>query len=395
MVNDIKEHKKYPVKNSYKASDIVANIAVNSNAYISDDLMSVFKTPDSFGFQVILNMIIEDIINNETNDIDEDLAIINDLKVLVVPFEFDEQYLDLETRGMYYDEKLNILFVNHDGLFENNEKINSNEYYYTLSKNLIHAINDIRQVSIDDTNYLKYSAIFTSMFMEDASTRYPQIYNKYDISDDFSYITDKDQNLLLLYTLFDKEQPRELYNAIFDEDTKKVFNLLNLNTNDDIYDFYRVMYSVDAPVFKNEFFLNYKKDYCLMYEDIGYSYKETVYNHYMINLLNYLKENNLSLEENLTMYYLAMNLIDIKKSHYHYLKFISSYYNIPLDKINDIYESDIRNNILALQKDFGFNIKDVSNYRNKFPMLKLYSHQAINVEGYNNIIDYDKKIRKK
>ena len=416
MLKNLNYHKKCSEINELSASEIVANIAIKSNESETETLKSVFKSPDSFGFQVILNMIIEDIINNETNDINEDLSIINNLKIQTVPFEFTEQYLDVETKGMHYDESLNTIFIHRDSLFSNNEKIESKEYYDTLAKNLVHVINDIRQISVNDINYLKYNNLYNPLFLEDASTRYPQIYKKFDIKDDSSYILENDQKLLLLLSLFSKNRPKELYNAIFDEDAKRVFDILNLKSEEDIYDFYKVMYAVDAPAFKNDFFLNYKTDalsgkYSID-EALGYSYKETIYNDYVTNLLSYLQNNDLSLEENLTIYYLGFNLIsdnvniestnfninnsinNLKESHNHYLEFIKNYYNIDNDDLNILLYTDVQNNLLSLQKDFNIEKVDVSSYYKKFPMLKLFSNSIIPTFAYENITGEEKVLSK-
>ena len=125
-----------------------------------------------------------------------------------------------------------------------------------------------------------------------------------------------------------------------------------------------------------------------------------------------MKNNIISLEESLTMYYLALDLIgsnvdlnsdnyndltaiyNIKNSHNHFINFISNYYNVSDEDINNLLKSDIQENILSLQNTYDLNMKDMSLYLTKFPMLKVFSKSQINVEGYNNILDYQKLLKK-
>lgn len=414
MLSNLNYHQKFDQKNTMSASEIVAEIAINSNAFENEYFKSVFNTKDSLGFQVILNMIVEDIINKETNDIDEDLYLIKNMKILTLSEDFIEQYLDTETNGLYYDEELNILYVYRDSLFNNNEKLESKEYYYTLAKNLVHIINDVRQVSVNNVNYLKYLKGFNPVFLEDASSRYPIIYKKYDYYKDSSYLLEKEQKILLLLSMFNNVNPKEFYNAIYDEDAKKVFDNLNLKSSDDVYDFYKVMYAIDASSYKNNFFLNYEnnnEDYTLS-EQVGYSYNETIYNKYVNNLLEYMTNHSMPLEENLTMYYIALDLIgsnigqsknyndlitinNISNSHVHYINFIKKYYNVDDNEINQLIDKEVLSNIVSLQKDLGIKKNNMRNYYRKYPMLKVYSESIIPVEGYKNILNSEKILNKK
>ena len=197
---------------------------------------------------------------------------------------------------------------------------------------------------------------------------------------------------------------------MFDQDAKKVFDLFELNTSDDIYNFYKILFAMDAKTYNNDFFQLYSfTDESRKYPmgaSIGYSYKLTLYNMYVNKILNYMESNELSLEENLTLYYLGFNLIGsnidlenvgyntiftidtIKKEHDKYINFIKDYYKVDDNTIDDITNGKVILNIVSMEQEIpGIETIDVSSYLEKFPMLEVFKTTVIPLEGHKRILE--------
>ena len=205
MVDTLHNHVKFGDENKFKSDDIISQIINNSAKKEDDNYKSVFESQDSLAYEQTLKSIIQDIIDNATNDKDEDLFLINNLKIMYVGDLFREQYIDMETDGMYYDKENNSIIIHRDSLFIRNEEAYSDEYYNTLRKNLIHIINDIRQTDIYDynKNYLNYSNTYNTTLKEDASTRYIKYYDNYDVKydDNINPTYENDINSIILLSI--------------------------------------------------------------------------------------------------------------------------------------------------------------------------------------------------
>ncbi len=408
MLKYLKNHYKFGNINNLSTEEIISKIIDNSINNNNDSFTSVFETADSLAYEQILKEIIDNIINFGTNDIDEDLYLIKNLKIVYSSDDFREQFIDMETNGIYYDNSLNSIIINRSVLFNKNEDNYSEEYYNTLRKNLFHIFNDIRQCYIDDynKNYIKYSNLYNSSIMEDASTRYNKYYNKFNISydEDVYKSYENDINSIILLSLYNKNAtPEKYFDSLFDEDAKQLFDLLDLKSNDDIYKFYKILYSIDAKNYNNnffEFFANYNTNKNqTMSDGVGYNYKLTLYDLYVKKLLNYIKDNNIDYKECLTLYYLGVNnlasdfnpMVDdsgnsilfndvyildlLNERHNTFKEFVSKYYKIPVSEIDYFAE-----NVLNYNDD---------SFKNKYPMLKLINLDNLGIDSYKKIFNDD------
>ncbi|MBR1416286.1 MAG: hypothetical protein IJ572_00515 [Bacilli bacterium] len=402
MLSKLSPHTPFDIKNELSAKEIVALIKENSNNVNNNEYKSVFKEEDSEIIEDILIKIVSKILT-DSNDINEDLYLIKQLKILSYPSESVEFYIDLETNGIYFDKENLTIVISSPMMFINEEVLGSKEYYNTLAFNLGHIINDIRQISLKDVNYINYLEGYHSTLSEDASSRFLKSDDGFEETNNITHIYDGDPNAILLFSMFNKEaNPTNYYNAIFDEDAKKLFDIFSLKTKKDIYDFYRVMYAIDAKSYSNDFFdyysnVEHESLSETMVQGIGNSYKLTIYNHYIFNLLQYLKDNPMSLEENLTMYYIGLNILcenidtsktninliytlnNMNEGHDKYMEFLCLYYNVDYDYIINASNTIVINNINKI------NNKEDNIFIKKYPMLKLITQQPIPINCYEKM----------
>lgn len=385
------DHVDFKEENTLSSEEIIDLIEENSKITQSG-YTSAFVVDGDY-LKDILKEIIDEIIESKINDINEDLYLIKNLKIIYAPYEFVEQYQDQKTDGIYYDKVNNTIIIHRDSMLEKN-----NDIQEALKINIAHTINDIRQVDpINNRNFLNYSYDYNNMFIEDASSRYNKIGTK-----EKDYITD--EMALNLLGVFSNNTPDDLYAALFDENLSKVFKILNLKSKEDVYDFYKMLYAIDAKVYNNDFFdyyssVEHNSKTESLSSGIGYSHKVVLYNHYVKNLLEYLKTNDLSLLDNLTLYYLGLNVIcynldldnpnenylysvdAILFGHDNYIHFLEDYYNVSYETICSC-ENSIKINLSTISNG-------TSNLINKLPMLKIFTTVNIDVDSYKVLFNKD------
>lgn len=210
----------------------------------------------------------------------------------------------------------------------------SDIYYFIKEYILKHELNHVNQTACNcrlekGQIYLYISALSSNStansdlpgkFLIEASAESNLYLNEYDYKHDFSYayynLRDKEA-LILLLSLFSDNEIEEYYDAIKDSDLPKLYDFLGINTENDFYDFYKVLYQIDS-IYGYSSFLdnvvseserdNFTVDKAM--DIIGDAAYTDLYKLFIKNAIEYTnKTNELTLEDNLFLYEFGRSII--------------------------------------------------------------------------------------
>ena len=153
---------------------------------------------------------------------------------------------------------------------------------------------------------------------------------------------------MLLCSVFQKNRKLEdYYRYINNEDINGLLEFLGANSLEEKKELFRVVYAMDALVGRNMYPYNVlgdkdeysKEDIIRLYDKIGYQHYISILKYSINSLIDYnLKEELLSLEDNLLLYYIVVNsilddcfFIDDSSGYniyYCYEDFVDDYYQI-------------------------------------------------------------------
>ncbi|MCM1052754.1 MAG: hypothetical protein NC483_02085 [Ruminococcus sp.] len=289
--NPVYNHKDISVDNAFDA------IRINSEN-LSEDLFE-----DNL-FSNTLKRELANIKNNSTNDVLDDLCHLTDLKIVNLPIAFDAYSI--------YDENSNTLIID---LVKIKSKENPKEI---LKETLDHELNHVRQVKCNHNKNAMVSinyADFNTILLE-TSAESAMLHNGETKDETYIYYNErKDETLLFLLGMFKKGNTADnYYNAIFNSDLNALWSFYDLNSPEEIYDFYRMLYSIDSknlrtPLIKDLANTTTDATYFDVINTVGLSYKLDLYKSVLIKLANFTIDEDLSLEDNLILLNIINSII--------------------------------------------------------------------------------------
>ena len=362
-------NKKCKYKFDNNINSIVTNIKNNSTDYINknDNYINIFD--DNY---IDLEKILNNIVSHATNDINEDLCRIKDIKIVAV----DEN----SNQMGFYDEKSNILKLNY-GAIKKDAVSSGLTFEEKLNLVILHELNHSRQWSCccknNDDKILMYDDNFYSMIGESSAESELYNLNKVDIYDSNKFIYEKErssESLLFLIGMFNEKSVDDYYNAIFDGDLKKFFDFFNVKTNDEIKTLYNVIYSVDSYYCRTSLGHElYDNNNSITYGDIidgvGLTYRNDIFKMTLKNMVEYtVNHTDFSLEENIIMLEYVKNILteslsfkisdnDFVNNFYSlnncYIDFLCKHYSTSVDVIDDYVKQN--------SKYVLYNLENLSN----------------------------------
>lgn len=451
-----------------KASDILDIISKNTADFIKEnpEYESLFIDYDEVGekfdeqvdFENQLFSVLLDVFIKSTNDISEDACKMQDLKIAFVDtpeeiegmenvhkliYHDDEEDMDL-ILGVY-DEEKNFILLNKEDMLKTAE-IDSCSYEDVLYLTLYHELNHMRQEKCNcrmeqDSKYssINYSQDAISTLME--SSAESELYN---LKKDYSYLEKnhysytyfkerEDESLLLLMALFsEKGTPEDYYNAIFDSDLAALYEVFDLKSDEEIYDFYKLLFIIDTFNYRTYLPFDYYETDIVEWEQanefehiLGKTYRAEIFSNTLAKLVEYTKNNeNFTFQDNLMIFNIIKNSVcedayyfvedeDEYKHAYDeeivktigyldkkYKAFLCEFYGVTMDEIKEAEEYDIMlyGDALCSYVQTGDAIferfeMDCYNLVNRFPLLRPIMYTKLYYfDRYNEMFNEDNLI---
>lgn len=308
----------------------------------------------------------------------------------------------------------------------------SDIYHFIKEYILKHELNHVNQIACNcriekGQTYLDISTLslnssdnsdLPGRFLIEASAESNLYLNEYDYKHDGSYVYDslRDKEvLILLLSLFSDNEIEVYYDAIKDSDLPKLYDFLGINTKNDFYSFYKILYQIDSTYgfssFLNNFISENERENFTVgkaMEIIGDAAYTDLYKLFIKNAMEYTNTtDNFSLEDNLFLYELGRAVIlnystkieEIAEGEYKYVwnadrvkeflelddiykSYLVSHYEISYDDLEQSITESIRS--ISYNSDFKRKME------NKFSVLKPILFKT-NI--YVNIFeDYEKAV---
>lgn len=300
--------------------------------------------------EIILSDILERALKNiflhSSNNLVEDYCLLENAKI-IIDNENEDDYLT----GVYQRSDNSIYLYNQNIL---DMAINNYEQYIDIvTKVLEHEINHLRQYvcdchkkyfsSIDylTNNYVSSDNVVT--FLLEASAE-SSLYNQnidYNKNLDYSYemLRTIEEELFLIN--LPSKNLNAYYDAIFNSSLSDLFAFFNLQYEQDIKDFYSILYTLDTMDGRTNLadILKQTTDEEL-YKKLNYNYRAGIFKLGLKNLLNYTIQNELPIDENICLF----NLLKKEVCHSAYTTRIASDGSIAKD-----YDPDLIKDIISLE----------------------------------------------
>ena len=345
-------------------NNIIKDIENNSNV-VDAGLKSAFDDNKEL-LDNVLNRIFDEIKSDNSN-LDSDFHILDDLKILTYKDNAIENFV------CTYIEETNTIVINYNEIkticeFYNMSFEDQVEYFLTQE------IGRVRKNTHKDDKEatLNYRSTNDTLLYE--GTNGIELFTKNRIPNDLvlnnNYTYDdeiKAQGELLLLGITNQEDGilDTYFNAVNDNDLKKLWEVYNLKDKDDLVHFYNILYSMDAKLRRNGMiFEYYNSSKNIDYDDfVGFEYKLDLYMRSVNNLLEYQKNNDMSIEDNLIIYNIILNSIindaykyddnmemiyepifmsKMNELNNKYLDYICEYYKMDINHVNDLIQYDTR-----------------------------------------------------
>lgn len=443
----------------YDKEYLFSLIESNSNEYLKSHkeyTSAFYESNDSYqmySFKFYTSLVLSKFLSNEldlyTNDINEDIHKMQTLKIV---FSLEEGNNCL---GEYLkDENLIILYINNIELTikaqlesKENEIIEYQRLLENLmTKTILHELNHMREFICDcrlekGDKQQSIAYEFTDddkaksfTFLIEAAAE-SELYNVGNYSDnrdikslDFMYYNYRkhETSLWLLNLVNDNVDISMYYNAVFDSDLLSLWNFFDVNSKEEITEFYKIVYAIDGLECRNNLLYDYfgqewPEDLTVndATEIIGYSYKTAIFRNVLQDLVEYTEKNNdFSLLDNLTILSLVKNMIvansnyndtnfvlDITELNNKYIEYLSSKYLVSLKDINFLENGEVYSklyNLYDIIYDNNHNCSKNEYYQSnielihRFQLLKpIIKFENIYVYEYKNFLEKNKEILEK
>ncbi len=233
-----------------------------------------------------------------------------------------------------YREEDNMIILYKDGIdtyYNYFVYDGSYESYYTIFlSTLLHEMNHLRESICDcrieqgaittrgidyDGEYvpsLSESSCESSLYIMDLDP-----YKNQKVYDDYSYSYERKSEMYLMFlALFNENAKSEdYYHAMFDTDLNELYNFFHLETREDIYDFYRIMYTMDTLNFRTTLAEQFNAEN--IRDQIGETYRVAIIKRTLIDMIKYTEKHpEFTLEENILLYQIIKNYLTDEANGY-------------------------------------------------------------------------------
>lgn len=351
------------------------NVFMVPNEIYTDQEISDLNTK-GVSVAIALSNILEDIFKNGSNDILEDYCRLKDISIVIDNNEQESSQIAL---GEWFEESLTIYiyYENIQKVWESlwkddDEKLNDDyEFYRYIYKIVKHEVDHARQsfcscrrektqselkfINNDILN-MRSKDLYLSFITEssaEALVYYGKNLMETSESLDYEYYKEREFEILLfLLSVFrDNREADEYYNAILDGDLEDFFKFFDLNSDQEILKFYKILYSMDTLSVRNNLASKIadgreKMKYIELEKQVGYSYLGEIFKNSIIDLITSSNENNLELEECVMLYlYTKSYITDIQ---------FTGYFEKDEENHNiRIYDNDFARIVLAVESEFN------------------------------------------
>lgn len=353
----------------------------------------------------LISKIIEEIQKTGTNNIKEDIHTLSSIKIYYKEIPNILTLSDEDTVLAYYNDETNTLIINKYNIYTMCES-EGKTYYEVLEQILFHEFNHIRQDKCScrdlDLNDFEYSDTSMTFFKE--SSAESELYNIKDINYQEYGIYQQERELeteLFLLALMNDKNIDDYYNAIFDTNEAALYEFFSLETETDLNEFNHIIYQIDALLYRNSYASNEANfiDSSKYELSIGYNYKIEIFKRCIKDLLIKTNNEDISLEENLTLLNIIKNIL-IKNAYTYreeddcfirvtdsnfieeftlleetYIEFLSKYYSVSIEEIREYETLEIKCiivniiNIINDQETIKYKDKEAEEILNKYPLL--------------------------
>ena len=374
LINNSNITPKYNYHFNGDINTIISDIQNNSNKNDDSNLTTAFNKDNNDVLEEILKEIFNRI-KQDNNNLDSDFHIIDNLKI----YTYKEE--DIDNNPCLYMEDNNYIIINY------NEIHKIAEYYHIsyeeqLKYFLNQEINKVRKNTYKDDieSNLNYQYNNDTLLYE--GTNGIELYTKNIISNNLDQNSDYVYNdeikaqgelLLLAITNQDDDILNKYFNAVNDNNLKELWNIYNLKNKDDLTHFYKILYSMDAKLHRNTMIFDYYNSNTNIdfIDFVGYEYKLDLFTRSINNLMEYQKNNDLSIEDNLVLYSIILNAI-VNDTYKYNDNYEIEYNTLFINKINELNDMYIK----YLSDYYEINeveIKDMINYDTRFILIDMAS----------------------
>lgn len=308
-------------------------------------------------YDILDNSKIDSKYNINTNDFyygknDKENAVVNTLLYILFKLENELSVEDfckmknvsikvakIEENGVLacYDDNIELITIDYDKIlqyyneeYESYIELNANKkdefitFEEYLEKTIRHELNHARQFICDcrenkgqeNINICYNQEKFGNSLIESSAESeafYPEINiykeDAYVLNNIVAYSDERrTQSLLLLMGLFkDNFTLEKYYDVVFNADLKGLHELFELNTEEEIENFYKIYFSLNTYNRRTtlaEYLINEKgiETYGDYYDEIGNDYKIEIFKVVCSDLINKIYKDNISLKDCLTLY---------------------------------------------------------------------------------------------
>ncbi len=259
-------------------------------------------------FEIALDRVVDDLISHVSNDIDEDMCRFETLSLV-----FNDLPDSLLGR---YNIKDNVVFLDYKKIFEYS-KCNSFDSVDSFADVLSHELNHSRQIICEERSQLgqryddfSYSKYVCSFIIESSAESAKYNMNDISFNDEvytYSYERKMESLLFLLAVCHENSDLKDYYDSIFDTDLEEFYQFFGCETEEEVYNLYKIIGSMDASLGRNSR-LDRKEIKTVGDAKalIGYNYKINIFHSILSDMVRYTcNHSDFSLEDNLTLFKIA------------------------------------------------------------------------------------------
>lgn len=380
-------------------------------------------------FKIALQLVLEELKENSTNDFLEDICKMKDLKIVFA--NLNKKPTDGTVYGIY-DEKKNQITLDSKAIekikIKNKYNKETKRYKIVLKHELSHTTSTACKHRINKGQKFNRILDNCSTLVEASAESSSYALDKYGYSEvdhlDFTYSYEREEeSLMLLLGLFhDNQNYVDYYNAINDANPEKFYEFCGVKTKKEKQNLHKILAAIDGRNGRNDIVYKVKKSDSMSksaaQKIIRYNYRLDIFHKVLTNMIDYTCSHpNFTIEKNLQMLSIVENcilentfylnqknsfdqnfIIDIYQSETKYLEFLSQYY-FKGEKDSNSIKEDYKEDYIGF--DIFENCIENIDYRNalldEFPLLKpiLFTHDCASFEHQDFLEENKKFIKEK
>lgn len=384
-------------------------------------------------FEIALNRVVDDFIVQASNDIDEDMCRFQSLSLV-----FGD--LSDSLLGEYRHKHNNTIIVLDYKKILDYAEYNRLDVTDAFTSVLSHEFNHSRQAICEDRSglgqeYVDFSYCpYAVSFLLESSAESAR-YNMNDVSvyeDDmytYSYEREMEALLFLLAVCHEDAELKDYYNSIFDTDLEEFYQFFECETEEEIYNLYKIIGSMDATVGRNDRLDREKiKTFADAEAFIGYNYKINIFHSILSDMVHYTcNHSDFSLEDNLALFkitkvaildgaycitendngelervYDSQFVTAFRESENMYYTFLSLYYQTDVSEMTQI-EEDYVNAVIHTTKQLSVDeysssryLSEATSLLDRFPLLEpVFKAFDVSPYSYDRFIEHNPNVYEK